>query len=80
MATVKVFGADWCPMTMRTRDHLDRRGVDYEYINVEEDPMASDWVKDQNGGKERKPTLLVGGEILRTPTNQELDDALARAA
>jgi glutaredoxin len=80
MANVKVFGADWCSMTQRTKEHLQHLGVNYEYVNVERDPRASEWVKAQNDGKERKPTLLVNGEVLTTPTNEELDAALARAA
>lgn len=80
MATVKVFGSDWCPMTNRTREHLQHRGVDYEYVNVEKDPAASDWVKEQNDGKEKKPTLLIDGEVLRTPSESEVDEALSRAA
>jgi glutaredoxin len=77
MANVKVFGADWCPMTNHTREHLDELGVDYEYIDVEKDPEASAWVKEQNGGKEKKPTLLIDGEVLRTPSDEELDERLA---
>ena len=80
MATIKIFGADWCPMTNRTREHLQHLGVDYEYIDVEKDPQASDWVKQQNDGKEKKPTLLIDDEVLRTPSVEELDEALARAA
>jgi len=80
MANVKVFGADWCPMTQRTREHLQHLGVDYEYVDVERDSRASEWIKAQNDGKEKKPTLLVDDEVLRTPSNEELDAALARAA
>jgi len=77
MANVKVYGADWCPMTSRTLDHLDELGVAYEYIDVEKDPQASKWVKAQNGGKEKKPTVLIDGEVLRTPSDEELDERLA---
>jgi glutaredoxin len=80
MATIKVFGADWCPMTQRTIAHLQNRGVDFEYIDVDENEEASAWVKRQNGGKEKKPTVDVSGEILSAPSNEELDDVLARAA
>ena len=77
MANVKVFGADWCPMTKRTREHLNELGVNYDYIDVEKNPKASAWVKEQNGGKEKKPTLLIDGEVLRTPSDEELDERLA---
>ena len=59
---VEVYGADWCVDTQRTRRHLDSLGVAYQYINIEQDQQASAWVKQQNDGKERKPT---GPELKR---------------
>ncbi|MBD0370165.1 MAG: glutaredoxin family protein [Pyrinomonadaceae bacterium] len=76
MSRIKVYGADWCHDTQRTLEHLDGLGVDYEYINVEENAEASRWVKEKNGGKERKPTLEINGRVLSTPSNEELDAAL----
>jgi glutaredoxin len=75
--SVKVYGADWCPMTRRSISHLKSLGVPFEYINVEEDPQVAEWVKAQNGGKEKKPTIDIEGRILAEPTNEELDAALA---
>jgi glutaredoxin len=76
MNTVEVYGADWCEDTQRTRQHLDRLGVAYEYINLEQDQKASEWVKQQNDGKERKPTVKIGEQVLAVPSNQELENAL----
>jgi mycoredoxin len=73
---VEVYGADWCGDTQRTRRHLDSLGVTYQYINVEQDPQASAWVKQQNDGKERKPTVKVGAQVLAEPSNQALEQAL----
>jgi mycoredoxin len=73
---VKVYGAGWCGDTKRTLHRLDRIGVAYTYVDVEEDAQASLWVKEQNQGKERKPTLDINGEILSVPGDDELDDAL----
>src|SRR4051794_12114177 len=76
MSQVKVYGADWCGMTRRTLSHLDSVGVDYDYINVDEDAQAAEWVKQQNNGKEKKPTIDIAGQVLTTPDNEELDEAL----
>jgi glutaredoxin len=78
MSKVKVYGADWCGMTRRTLSHLDKLGVPYEYINVEQDREASEWVKQQNNGKEKKPTLAIAGTVLCTPANAELEEVLRR--
>lgn len=76
MAKVKVYGADWCSMTTRSLEFLEEQGVDFDYIDVEEDPAASEWVKQQNHGKELKPTIDVDGEVLSTPSNGELKKML----
>lgn len=73
---IKVYGADWCGDTKRTLSYLNNINVEYDYINVEKDPAASDWVKAQNDGKERKPTLLIGERVLSVPSEGELETAL----
>ncbi len=76
---IKVYGADWCSMTTKTLAHLEKVGVPFDYIDVEADEAASQWVKDQNGGKEKKPTLDLGGKVLSEPSNAQLDSALREA-
>ncbi|MDQ3908468.1 MAG: glutaredoxin family protein [Acidobacteriota bacterium] len=73
---VKVYGADWCEDTQHTLEHLRRLGVAHRYVNIERDDAAAEWVREHNGGKERKPTLDIAGQVLTTPTDRELDSAL----
>jgi len=77
MEKITVYGADWCSLTRHALQHLDEIGAQYKYINVEEDPDASEWVKKHNHGKEIKPTVDIGGRVLSKPTDRELDAALA---
>jgi hypothetical protein len=37
---------------------------------------AARWVREQNDGKERKPTVQVGRQALSTPDDEELKSAL----
>jgi glutaredoxin len=76
MSKVKVYGADWCGDTKRSLRHLEQSGVDYDYIDIEQDKEAARWVREQNDGKERKPTIDINGRVLSTPSNEELDAAL----
>jgi glutaredoxin len=76
MERVKVYGADWCGLTRRTLTHLDRLGVAYDYIDVDYDRDASEWVMSHNNGKEKKPTLNINGRVLTAPTHKQLEDAL----
>lgn len=73
MTSVRVYGTDSCPMTKAALIYLDRIAVPYEYLNIEEDAAAAQWVRDHNGGKERKPTIEIGGQILVEPSDQELE-------
>lgn len=63
-------------MTTDTLDCLKRLGVEYEYVDIERDPKAAAWVRAQNGGKEKKPTLDIDGTVLTEPDEEELKDVL----
>lgn len=77
MIRVKVYGADWCSQTKRTRAHLEQRGIPHEYINIDRDREAAMWVAQHNDGKERKPTVEIDGQVLSAPSNEELDQFIA---
>ena len=79
MDTVKVYGADWCGDTQVALQHLDKVGVPHDYIDVEQDERASEWVKQHNDGKEQKPTITIGERVLSVPSVRELDAALREA-
>ena len=76
MPKVTVYGADWCPLTTNARSLLDEQGVNYSYIDIDKDEKAAKWVRDHNGGKEKKPTIDVDGEVVTEPTNSELQNLL----
>jgi glutaredoxin len=73
---VKVYGADWCEDTQATRNQLDSLGVPYQYIDVDEDAQAQEWIKRQNNGKQVTPTVDIDGKILFEPDERELELAL----
>jgi glutaredoxin len=76
MSKVKIYGADWCEDTQHALRHLDRLGVSYDYINIEQNEEAARWVREHNDGKERKPTIEVNGRVLSVPSDEELDAAI----
>lgn len=77
MASITVYGADWCSLTKLARRFLDKKGVKYKYVNIDEDKTAAKWVAEQSGGKEKKPTIDIDGKILVEPSNEQLEEALA---
>ena len=76
MFGVKLYGADWCEDTRHTREFLESLGVQYKYVDIEQDESAAEWVRGQNGGAERKPTVDIAGQVLSVPTDHELTSAL----
>ncbi len=81
MAQITVYGADWCGDTRRALRYLDRKGVDYDYIDIEEDKAGEEKVINHNAGKRRIPLVEIAsddGELraLSVPSESEIDDAL----
>jgi mycoredoxin len=63
----------WCPDCRRAKDFLQRRGVEFDEINIEEDPDAEDIVMEANHGKCKVPTIRVGERFFAcSPFNPQL--------
>ncbi|MBI2074289.1 MAG: glutathione S-transferase N-terminal domain-containing protein [Candidatus Levybacteria bacterium] len=74
---IKFYGATWCPDCKRSRQFLDEKGVEYEYINIEEVPGAAEEVEKINKGYQSIPTIIFpDGQVLVEPSNVELQKAL----
>jgi glutaredoxin len=78
-----VLGRDTCEDTTRSRRHLDERGIPYDYFRVDREPAADEWIRSLNDDVWVTPTILIGkpnapSAILREPSDDELDAALAR--
>ena len=77
---VVVYGTDWCGDTVRALRHLDRKGVDYQYINIDDDQAAERKVIEFNNGKRRVPLVEIATEgetkSLSVPSASELDRVL----
>ena len=69
-------GSDSCEDTKAVQNNLDSLGVQYQYIDVEKNRQAQDWVKQQNGGKQKTPTLDIQGQVLVEPDERQLEEAL----
>ena len=79
---IVVYGTAWCGDCRRTKKLLERRGIDYVWIDVEEQKSASDEMLRLNGGDRRVPTLLFpDGSVLVEPASAGLGAKLdGRAA
>ncbi|WP_425148428.1 glutaredoxin family protein [Deinococcus sp.] len=59
-AALKVYSTGWCPDCRAAKLALDKKGVAYQEINIEEQPDAAEYVMSVNGGKRSVPTLQYG--------------------
>jgi glutaredoxin len=70
---ILVYGASWCPDARRARRFFDEHGVAYEWIDIDENNDASNFVRETNGGQIVIPVILfLDKSILVEPSNYEL--------
>ncbi len=73
-----MFSTTWCSYCRRLKTLLDRQGVGYTEVNIEQDPACATFVEEANGGNQTVPTVLFpDGSVA---TNPSLDDVLAKLA
>ena len=68
-----VYGAPWCPDCRRAKQFLGEQRVPYDWIDIDLDDEARDYVQRVNDGKQIIPTIVFeDGSILVEPENSEL--------
>ncbi len=71
--TIKLYATTWCGDCRMAKRWFDSHGVPYEYINIEEDDKAAEYVVSVNRGMRSVPTIVFpDGSILVEPTPREL--------
>jgi mycoredoxin len=75
--SVKMYTTTWCGYCVRTKRYLDRKGVAYEEINIEEHPEYGERIERATGGYKTVPTLEIDGRLMVNPSPRELDAVLS---
>lgn len=60
METITIYSTGWCPDCWRAKSFLKERGIEFQEVNIENDPDAEEIVLRANHGRRRVPTLKVG--------------------
>lgn len=69
----------WCGYCHQLKKVLEKFGIGYDEINIEQDPTAAKFVESVNGGNRTVPTLrFADGSTLTNPTGREVRAKLAR--
>ena len=78
---VIMYSTTWCGYCNRLKTQLDRVGVSYTVVDIEDYDDAADWVQDMNGGNRTVPTLrFADGSALTNPSAIQVQARLAELA
>ena len=68
-AQFTMYSTPWCGYCHRLRGQLDREGIAYEVVDIEEQPEAAAIVEKANGGNQTVPTLVFpDGTAMTNPS------------
>jgi mycoredoxin len=68
-----IFTTTWCGDCRRTKAFLERHGIPFREIDIEQDPEAMAAMKRLNGGKNIIPTLVFpDGTVMTNPKIEAL--------
>ena len=72
-ADITVYGAHWCPDCRRSKQFLGEHQIPYNWVDIEQDQEAEQFVIEKNDGKRIIPTItFADGSFLVEPSNAEL--------
>ncbi|MER6524858.1 mycoredoxin [Streptomyces sp. NPDC001508] len=67
--TVTMYSTTWCGYCRRLKSQMDREGIAYTEINIEQDPESAAFVEKANNGNQTVPTVLFAdGSTLTNPS------------
>ena len=80
-ATFTMYSTPWCGYCHRLKSQLDREGIAYEVVDIEQHPEAADIVEQVNNGNQTVPTLVYSDGTAQTnPSLKQVQEKLASLA
>jgi glutaredoxin len=74
---ITIYGADWCWDCRRAKKFLQKRQIAFEWVNVDRNKEAEEFVLKTNRGMRSIPTIIFpDGSILVEPTDEQLGKKL----
>ena len=73
-----IFTTTWCGYCRRLKSQLDRAGVGYDEVDIEQVPDGAALVEQVNGGNQTVPTVwFADGSTLTNPSAGQVQAKLA---
>ncbi|HEU4676527.1 MAG: mycoredoxin [Motilibacteraceae bacterium] len=77
-ASLTMYSTTWCGYCRRLKSQLEREGIAYTEVNIEQDEKAADFVMSVNGGNQTVPTVLFpDGSALTNPSLAQVKEKLS---
>jgi glutaredoxin 3 len=57
---IVVYSTGWCPYCVRARALLERKGLPFREIKVDEDPAERETMLARSGGRRTVPQIFIG--------------------
>lgn len=76
-----MYTTPWCGYCVRLKGQLDRAGIEYVTVDIEQHPTAEQLVRDANNGNATVPTVLFpDGTVMTNPTLRQVTEKVTSAA
>lgn len=75
---IVIYGNRWCGITQMLRRALDRSGIGYEYVDLDERPDVYARLDRLAAGRLHTPVVYVDGEWLMEPSLRDVEAVLRR--
>ena len=79
--SVTMYSTPWCGYCHRLKGQMDREGISYHVVDIEEHPEAAALVEKVNQGNQTVPTLVFADGTAQTnPSLMQVKEKLAALA
>jgi mycoredoxin len=77
MSQFTMYSTPWCGYCHRLKSQLDREGIDFDVVDIEQQPEAALIVEAANNGNQTVPTLVYSDGTAQTnPSLAQVKDKL----
>ncbi|WP_300404377.1 mycoredoxin [Nocardioides sp.] len=81
MSSFTMYSTPWCGYCHRLKSQLDREGITYDVVDIEQQPEAAAIVEKANNGNQTVPTLVYSDGTAQTnPSLKQVKEKVASLA
>jgi mycoredoxin len=81
MSSFTMYSTPWCGYCHRLKSQLEREGIEFDMVDIEQDPEAVAIVESANNGNQTVPTLVYAdGTSMTNPSLMQVKQKLESLA